>query len=198
MFQYIRGEITETEPGAVVIECGGIGYRASVSAQTLSKCCRASGATKLYTYLNVREDGVDLFGFADRDELRAFELLITVSGVGPKAAISILSIFTPEGFARAVSTEDTRSLSKASGVGAKTAARIVLELRDKVAKQLGTGGTSESTAAIGDTNDKLTEAQNALLVLGYTRSEAVAALGGIDTSQELETIIRIALSRLMK
>ena len=191
MFHYIKGEITETEPNAVIIECGGIGYRASVSAQTLSRCCRASGIVKLYTYLNVREDGMDLFGFADIEELTAFRLLISVSGVGPKAAISILSIFTPEKFALAVRTEDVHALSKASGVGAKTAARIVLELRDKVAKHLDVSETSVSPSG-QDLRGKLDEAQNALLVLGYTRAEAQAALRGIDS------IIRLALSKLMK
>ncbi len=197
MFHYIKGEITETEPNAVIIECGGIGYRASVSAQTLSHCCRASGIVKLYTYLNVREDGMDLFGFADIEELTAFRLLISVSGVGPKAAISILSIFTPEKFALAVRTEDVHALSKASGVGAKTAARIVLELRDKVAKHLDVSETSVSPSG-QDLRGKLDEAQNALLVLGYTRAEAQAALRGIDSNADLETIIRLALSKLMK
>ncbi len=197
MFHYIKGEITETEPNAVIIECGGIGYRASVSAQTLSRCCRASGIVKLYTYLNVREDGMDLFGFADIEELTAFRLLISVSGVGPKAAISILSIFTPEKFALAVRTEDVHALSKASGVGAKTAARIVLELRDKVAKHLDVSETSVSPSG-QDLRGKLDEAQNALLVLGYTRAEAQAALRGIDSNADLETIIRLALSKLMK
>ena len=197
MFHYIKGGITETEPNAVIIECGGIGYRASVSAQTLSHCCRASGIVKLYTYLNVREDGMDLFGFADIEELTAFRLLISVSGVGPKAAISILSIFTPEKFALAVRTEDVHALSKASGVGAKTAARIVLELRDKVAKHLDVSETSVSPSG-QDLRGKLDEAQNALLVLGYTRAEAQAALRGIDSNADLETIIRLALSKLMK
>ena len=197
MFHYIKGEITETEPNAVIIECGGIGYRAFVSAQTLSHCCRASGIVKLYTYLNVREDGMDLFGFADIEELTAFRLLISVSGVGPKAAISILSIFTPEKFALAVRTEDVHALSKASGVGAKTAARIVLELRDKVAKHLDVSETSVSPSG-QDLRGKLDEAQNALLVLGYTRAEAQEALRGIDSNADLETIIRLALSKLMK
>ena len=129
--------------------------------------------------------------------MTAFRLLISVSGVGPKAAISILSIFTPEKFALAVRTEDVHALSKASGVGAKTAARIVLELRDKVAKHLDVSETSVSPSG-QDLRGKLDEAQNALLVLGYTRAEAQAALRGIDSNADLETIIRLALSKLMK
>ena len=198
MFQYIKGEITETEANAVIIECGGIGYRASVSAHTLSQCCRTAGMMKLYTYLNIREDGIDLFGFADAEELSAFRLLISVSVFGPKAAISILSTFTPEKFALAVRTEDIRALSTASGVGAKTAARIVLELRDKVSKQLSVSSSGEQDRNIQETSGKLSEAQNALAVLGYTRAEAMAALREVDASADLEAIIRAALARLMK
>lgn len=207
MLYHVYGELVLTEPGSAVIDCNGVGYKLTVSNTTLSSlpALNTEKKVKLLTHLQVREDGVELFGFYSHEELYAFKLLTSVSGVGPKAAMAILSLLTPEKFALAVTTEDAKSLSRASGVGAKTAARIVLELRDKIAKDFpsfadhssgvkssaGGGGFPESKATFSD-------AQDALLVLGYSRAEAINALRGLDSELPAEELIRAALTKLMK
>ena len=156
---------------------------------------------KLYTHFAVREDGVELFGFYDLEERDTFKLLSTVSGVGPKAAINIMSALTPESFAVAVMNGDTKLISKAQNVGAKTAARIVLELKDKIGKTVSVQGGEEILTSVNtaSSSEKVSEAQNALMVLGYKQSEAVAALRGIDVNKyDLEDIIREALKKLMR
>ena len=202
MFYYISGTLAHKSMSFAVIDAGGVGYRMTVSQNTLDKLPLAGNAAKLYTYLAVREDGIELFGFFDETELSTFQMLITVSGVGPKVAMSILSLLTPEKFALAVCTEDTKAISKASGVGAKTAARIVLELKDKLIKERGNefSALSESPAAAkgSPARGKLTEALDALMVLGYQRAEATAVLKSLPTEQmTLEEIIRQALKKLM-
>lgn len=199
MFYHINGELCLTENHTAVIDCGGVGYKLTVSNNTLGAISHKLGEkVKLYTYLAVREDAVELFGFCSVQEHSAFKQLITVSGVGPKAAISILSTLTPEQFAAAVCSSDTKALGRASGIGAKTAARIVLELKDKLAKEFGTDTVTAAPAGIKATG-KLSDAVNALLVLGYTKAEATEALSGIDSSaMPLETLITAALKRLMK
>lgn len=205
MFYYISGGLALLEPNCAVIDAGGVGYRMTISQTTyaaLPRPAQPMPQARLFTYLAVREDAVDLFGFATVEELSAFKLLISVSGVGPKAAISILSLLTPEKFALAVCSEDTKALSKAVGVGAKTAARIVLELKDKLlreAKEDNSTAAALETIKPGASTNRLTEAQDALIVLGYTRGEALTALRAIDTANmELEDIIRAALKKLMK
>ena len=168
----------------------------------------ASGApstAKLYAYMAVREDGIELFGFISETELDAFKMLLTVSGVGPKAAISILSLLTPEKFALAVCTEDRKTISKAAGIGPKTAARIILELKDKLMKEgnidttLAEGITQSGSSHTVTMSGKLSEAQDALMVLGYSRSEAQAALRGIDVEKyDIEGVIKQALKQLMR
>ena len=152
----------------------------------------------------VREDGIELFGFASESELEAFKLLITVSGVGPKAATAILSVFSPDKLFITIMNEDTKSIAKANGIGAKTAARIVLELKDKISKTYSESIPTTQSAASNLTSapagsSKLSDAQSALLVLGYTKSEIVASLRGVDISdKETDDIIRIALKNLSK
>ncbi len=187
-----------------VIDCCGVGYRVMITANTLTKIGASEGQTiRLFTYLQIREDAVELYGFSDTEELAMFRLLITVSGVGPKAAMSILSILTPEGLAVAVGAEDAKAISRAPGVGGKTAARVVLELKDKLAKLYPAhAGIPESAAPAasraGGNTSKLSDARDALLVLGYSRSEVASALGKCDTSGEVEDMIRDALALLMK
>ena len=156
----------------------------------------------LFTHLPVREDGVELFGVGGREELSAFRLLISVSGVGPKAAISILSTMTPDRFAYAVCTEDAKALSRAPGIGGKTAARIVLELKDKISKDQLTGDLASlkdlpaAKAPAGAASGKVREAEDALGVLGYSRAEIAAVLRDLDTAAlSLEDIIKAALRR---
>ncbi len=204
MFYYLQGKLAYTEPNLAVVDVGGVGYKLTVSGTTYSALPRTSAepTVKLYTHMAVREDEVELFGFYSNEELSAFKLLITVSGVGPKAAMAILTLLTPERFALAVCSEDTKTLSKASGIGAKTAARIVLELKDKMSKEapaiMQSGGDAGIAPAAGSAG-KLSEAIDALTVLGYSRQEAMSAIRGLDTDKlPLEEIIRLSLKKLMR
>ncbi len=206
MFYYISGRLAKLDATFAVVDAGGVGFKLTISRSTYYKMPQGERPNvTLYTYMAVREDGTELFGFASEEELSAFKLLITVSGVGPKAAISILSTLTPEKLALAVCTEDKKSISQASGIGAKTAARIILELKDKL-KTEGLGNTEENDSALLSSmgelqkgNSKLSDAQDALSVLGYSRNEALRVLGTIDTANlELDDIIRLALKKLMK
>ncbi|MBQ6702863.1 MAG: Holliday junction branch migration protein RuvA [Clostridia bacterium] len=201
MFYHISGELVAVESNMAVVDCNGVGYCLTVSLNTQRYLKTPGQKVKLYTHFSVREDGVELFGFYDTEERDTFKLLITVSGVGPKAAINIMSALSPESFAVAVMNGDTKLISKAQNVGAKTAARIVLELKDKIAKTVPIGeDVSVDTVAVGgNASEKMSEAQNALMVLGYKQSEAAAALRGLNVqNMELEDIIREALKRLMK
>ena len=207
MFYYLCGKLAHLEPGVAVIDCGGVGYKLSISGTTYdalsqNRSNNETATVKLYTHLAVREDEVELFGFAKQTELATFKLLLTVSGVGPKAALSILSYLTPEKFAIAVCTDDTKTIAKASGIGPKTAARVVLELKDKLMKESGNGfgtPTQLSASSVGSTRGVMNEAIDALIVLGYSRAEAMSALKDLDISgSELQEIIRLALKKLMR
>lgn len=200
MFYYIKGELVYTDPSTAVVDCNGVGYKMGVSKNTLARLTKRGEKVCLYTYFHVREDAVELLGFYTEAELEAFKLLITVSGIGPKAAMSILSVLTPEKFALAVTMGDTKAIAKASGVGSKTAARVILELKEKVAKSF----PAESAAAEGEipVTDELVfgnteEAIGALMVLGYSRQEAQTALKGVDPLLSLEDMITAALRKMM-
>ncbi len=209
MFYYISGTLAHAEPGFAVIDAGGIGYKMTISQTTYDSLpahlsVDTAPQVKLYSYMSIREDGVELFGFYSYEELSTFKLLISVSGVGPKVALSVLSYFTPEKFALAVVAEDSKALSKASGVGAKTAARIVLELKDKLSREMPSNmsvsaKSLEAPQTSAASKGKLTEAQDALTVLGYTRAEAMSAIRAVYSDElGLEEIIRKALKELMK
>ena len=194
MIYSVRGKLIHTESELAVVECGGVGYACKTTFYTLQKIAGESEVT-LYTYLAVRENDVDLFGFSSQEELRCFKMLITVSGVGPKAALSILSSNTPSQFALTVATGDFKSLTKSKGIGAKTAQRIVLELKDKIAKGdlPQQAGTVSAPAPIKGTAG---EALSALMVLGFSEAEAENALSGLDSSLPIEQLIKSALKRL--
>ncbi len=199
MFYYLNGIVAEIEANLAVIDCGGVGYACATTNYTLSQLKKGEKA-KLYTYMNVREDAMELFGFASQSELHSFKLLLGVSGVGPKAALSILSANTPANLAMAVVMGDEKALTAAPGIGKKIAQRIILELKDKLAKEQ---GAFESDASIPQLtvlpNDKAKEAGAALAVLGYSGAEVAAALKGIDMETlPLEEIIRQALKRMVK
>ena len=204
MFYYLQGQLVHLEPTAVAIDCGGVAYRLSVSLFTSDRLADRKGTeVRLYTHLQVREDNLELFGFASNDELQMFRYLISVSGVGPKAAMSVLSTLPPEKFSYAVCTEDVKAIAKAPGLGAKTASRIILELKDKFAKEF--LGEKDTKISVGVSsggapakNGKLTEATEALQSLGYDRSSILNALRGIDTEKlTLEEIITAALKRFL-
>lgn len=210
MFYYLSGTLALAAPGLAVVDVGGVGYKLTISENTYAALPRrgltdaAAPGVKLYTYMAVREDDIELFGFASEAELSSFRMLLGVSGVGPKAAMAILSILTPEKFALAVCMEDRKAIAKASGIGPKTAARIVLELKDKLQKQFAADAgdlpdaeEAEFVAATGG-KGKLAEAQDAMLVLGYTRQEAVHVLKSIPVDQmSVEDIIKEALKKMM-
>lgn len=207
MFYYIKGKLVHLEPTFAVVDVGGVGYKLTVSGTTYEAMPPRSVTdppqVTLYTHLAVREDDIELYGFATQAELSSFRMLLTVSGVGPKAALAVLSLLSPEKFALAVCTDDRRTISRANGVGPKTAARIILELKDKMLKENGgaipDGGAVSSAPAAPAGRGKLSEAVDALIVLGYSRPEALTALKTVDTDRlELEAIIRAALKNLMK
>ncbi len=201
MFYSLTGTVTLTEPYLAVIDCGGVGYACNTTLTTLSALTKGETAT-LYTYLYVREEIFDLYGFSTRDELRCFKRLLGISGVGPRAALAILSANTPERLALAILTGDEKALTTAPGIGKKIAQRIILELKDQLAKeQKAAGGNMPlpelSAGAAGP--DKYSEAAAALVVLGYSASEAAAALKGIEIeSMSLEQIIKEALRHMLK
>ena len=200
MFYYLNGVVAEMEANLAVIDCGGVGYACATTNYTLSQLKKGERA-KLYTYMNVREDAVDLFGFSSQSELHSFKLLLGVSGVGPKAALVILSTNTPANLAMAVVMGDEKALTAAPGIGKKIAQRIILELKDKLAKEQASFGpdTGGSVPLTVLPNDKAKEAGAALAVLGYSGSEVAAALKGIDIDTlPLEEIIRQALKRMVK
>lgn len=199
MFYYVNGTVAEIEAGLAVIDCSGVGYACATTNYTLSQLKKGERA-KLYTYLNVREDAMEMFGFASQSELRSFKMLIGVSGVGPKAALSILSSTTPQQLSMAVVMGDEKALTAAPGIGKKIAQRIILELKDKLIKeQGGFEAGSGAAAAMPAQSNKAGEAAAALAVLGYGSQEIAAALKGIDMDTlPLEEIIRQSLKKMVK
>lgn len=204
MIYCLTGEVlmVDSLSMSAVIDCCGVGYKLTVTGSTLSKLAAVPKGTKtrVYTYMTVREDAVELSGFSTKEELDTFKLLIGVSGVGPKAAIAILSVLSPSALANAVASEDAKAIAQAPGVGAKTAARVVLELKDKLAKGLvsQTQSAEQAGARTPVAGSRLSDARDALVVLGYSRAEVLNALAGIDPSLETEEIIRAGLAKLMK
>ena len=200
MFYYLSGTVAHVEPYLAVIDCGGVGYACRTTSYTLSALKKGEKG-KLFTYLSVRQDGVDLFGFATQEELNLFQQLTSVSGVGPKAALSILSASTPANLALSIITGDEKALTCAQGVGKKIAQRVILELKDKLSKgqTISAGGGAVPGAAVTIIPDnKLSEASAALAVLGYSQSEINIALKDVDLTQPLEQIIRQALKKMVK
>ena len=198
MIYSVRGKLIHTGTDLAVVECGGVGYACKTTFYTLQKIA-GSEEVMLYTHLAVRENDVDLFGFSTVEELECFKMLITVSGVGPKAAISILSGNSPSQFALTVATGDHKALTKCKGIGAKTAQRIVLELKDKIAKEnsISVRGNDTIASAVA-TGSAAQEAMTALMVLGYSENEAAQAVGSPDPSLPVEEIVKKALVRLAR
>ena len=201
MFYYLDGTVAEILPGLAVIDCGGVGYACKTTNNTLAALKKGQRG-KLYTHLNVGEGIFELYGFAAQNELNSFRMLIGVSGVGPKAALAILSSATPEALAMAVVTEDAKALMAAPGIGKKIAQRIILELKDKMARENAggldfSGGKGVPAAPLFAS--KATEAAQALAVLGYSSQEVQMALKGVDVENlPLEEIIRQSLKKMVK
>lgn len=201
MFYYLDGTVAHIGLNLAVIDCGGVGYACHTTATTISRLTKGERG-KLFTHLNVREELFELYGFATENERNCFQMLISVSGVGPKAALSILSLATPETLALAIITGDEKALTSAPGIGKKIAQRVILELKDKLAKGQLTTGSVEQYGGSGMTlipENKTSEATAALAVLGYSTTEAALALRGLDLDAlTLEEIIRQALRRMVK
>lgn len=198
MIYSLRGTLKVKELNYAVIECCGVGYGCRTSYTTVSKLGEIGSETMLYTYLYIREDVVELFGFSSLQELSCFKLLISVSGVGPKAATAILSDLTPEKFAFTVASGDSKLFTKTKGIGAKTAQRIVLELKDKISSESLSGAVSKdaaefAAAAGGEASSSVSEALEALMVLGYSQGEAAPILGKLDPSMSTQDLIKETL-----
>ncbi|MBR3759485.1 MAG: Holliday junction branch migration protein RuvA [Ruminococcus sp.] len=200
MIYSLNGRLAVKELNFAVIECGGVGYGCRTSYNTIAQLGETGSSVMLYTHLYIREDMAELFGFATQQELSCFRLLISVSGVGPKAAISILSDVTPEQFAFLVASGDSKAFTRTKGIGAKTAQRIVLELKDKISSEsisgAFTGASIPSSPAAGASSASVSEALEALMVLGYSQGEASSVLGKLDPSLSTQELIKETL-RLM-
>ena len=201
MYYYVSGQVAHVEPYLAVIDCGGGGFPCRTTAYTISQIKKGDRA-KLFTYLSVREDAMDLYGFFSQEELKLFQQLISVSGVGPKAALAILSSSTPANLAMSIITGDEKTLTRAPGVGKKIAQRVILELKDKLAKGQTVSASGENITMDAVTiipQNKLSEASAALAVLGYSQAEINVALKGVNVDgQPLEQVIRMALKNMVK
>lgn len=196
MIYNVRGTLTYTDINYAVVECGGVGFKCFVSMTTLKELPSIGKETNLYTYLAVREDAMDLFGFATQQELDAFKLLITVSGVGPKAAMAVLSVLPPDRLSVAVSSGDVKSIQSAQGVGKKTAERIVLELKDKMLGIAPSNAAAVQGIQAVATNSDAQEAVEVLVSLGFNQSDAATVVGAMDKGLSVDDMIRKGLKQL--
>lgn len=201
MFYYLNGELAYSEGNMCVIDCNGVGYKLTVSMITADSLLTKLGKKiKLFTHLAVREDGVEFFGFSSNEERECFNKLISVSGIGPKVAISILSTHTPEKLAYAIATDDIALLAKTPGIGKKTAQRIILELKDKLSVDISETDTmsSYSASSLISKSKNISEAIEALMVLGYDKSTVTSAVKGIDPNMDPAEIIKLVLKKLAR
>lgn len=201
MFAYIKGKLAYKHNDSIVVEANGVGYKIFTALSTIEAVGAVGDEVRIYTHLYVREDMMNLYGFFTQEELGMFELLITVSGVGPKAAISLLSSVSPSKFGLAVITDDAKTLTKAQGIGSKMAQRIILELKDKMKKEqlVAVGGGKEEAKAVNRESSKVSEAISALMVLGYTALEASKAVSAVySEDMDLEAIIKDSLKGLVR
>ena len=197
MFYHLAGIVSDIDINLAVIDCGGVGYAVNTTVNTLSRI-KLNEKAKLYISEYIKEDSFDLYGFATLSEKRCFDMLLTVSGIGPKAAQAILSATTPEGLAIAIMNGDEKAITVAQGVGKKIAQRVILELKDKVSKEMGSSSVELPVIHSPADGDSRNEAVAALMVLGYSTPEINSALKGMDISgMSTEQIVKIALKNLM-
>ncbi len=199
MFEFIKGELYSKSADSVVINVGGVGFKIYTSYQTINALGEVKKQVTVYTHLNVREDEITLFGFATNEELAVFHMLLSVSGVGPKVALSVLSTLTPSAFSMAVATGDFKVISKSKGIGPKIAQRIVLELKDKIKKNMNITDTevSDDVSGLNVQNDVDRDAVSALMVLGYTVKEASEAVRkAYSDGMTLEETVKQALRQM--
>ena len=200
MIASLHGKLIAKDTGVAVVECGGVGMKCSITGNTYSKLAQVGDEVFLYTYLSVREDALDLYGFYSEQELNAFKLVTGVNGVGPKMGLAILSQFDVDRLMFYIAGADAKALTAASGVGLKTAQRIVLELKDKVGA---VAGTSENIGAVASVSgstpgSSVSEAVEALVALGYGKSEASLAVSRLDTTLAVDELIKQALRTLAR
>lgn len=199
MFYYLNGKITVLDAGLAVVDCAGVGYACRCSSYTQSQL-RLGEEHRLFTHVNMKEDAIEIYGFSGREELRLFNQLTSVTGVGPASALAILSVLSPDQLTLAVMTGDERSITRAKGVGAKSAKRIILELKDKLGGELdfSEGPAAGSVPVSGKESGKLALAAAALAELGYSQAEAAAALKGADVEhQSVEELVRYGLRAMV-
>ena len=200
MFYHLNGTVSELAQNLVVLECGGIGFALNATLNTVSRL-KIGETAKLYVAESIGETNFDLYGFADKAEKRCFEMLVSVSGIGPKAALSILSYTTPEGLALAIMNNDLKTLTVAPGIGKKIAQRVILELKDKISKEMGGAEISLPIAAApaAAENSQVSDALTALTVLGYSSAEVAPVLKTLDVSgMSAEQIIKTVLRQMVK
>lgn len=198
MFYSISGRIVFADATSVAIQTGGVAYKINTSLNTLQKTGGTGHDATLYTYLSVREDAMELYGFSTPDELDFFKMLMNVQSVGPKSALAILSVHTPESLIFAISCGDAKAISRAQGIGAKTAQRIILELKDKVTKMMPSEiNATDYSMPMPAVGGNIPEAQAALIALGYSQSDAAKALSGADSKASVEELIRFALKKML-
>lgn len=199
MLYNLKGTLTVSDVNFIVVECGGVGFKCFTTLNTVKQIGKTGDTVNVYTYLAVREDAMDLYGFSSLAELDAFKLLITVSGIGPKAAASILSELSPDKLAVCIASGDAKAITKAQGVGKKTAERVVLELKDKMgAIAVGDVSDAVSSAASVSANSDSAEAVEALVALGYAQSDAAVVVGAMDKSLSVDEMIKLGLKQLAK
>lgn len=196
MIYSLNGEVTYIGQNLIVVECGGVGYACHSTASAVSRAVMGE-KLKLYTYLNLRQDAIELFGFADEAELNCFKMLISVSGVGCKYAIAVLSVLNPQEFALAVVNDDYKRIANAQGIGKKTAQKIIFELKDKISKDRSFENTGIPQIDLGAVaSNAVSEALTALMVLGFTNAQAQMALEGLSPELSVQELVKEGLKRL--
>lgn len=203
MINYVSGILSEIEENLIIVEAGGIGYGINVPASLIGELPKAGSAVRIYTYFSVKEDSESLYGFLNKEDRDMFKQLISVNGVGPKGALAILSVMRPDDLRLAIATGDSKSISRAQGIGLKTAERVILELKNKIGdiNAIGAavlGGKSAGTIAAGKQYGPVSEAMDALIMLGYSRMEAGKALSLVNVNEDMPTeeVLRLALKNI--
>lgn len=199
MYSYIKGELVEILNDVIVVEAGQIGYNIHIPASMIDNFTGTGQEVKIYTYLQVKEDDMQLYGFLTRDDLNIFKLLLGVNGIGPKGALAVLSVMTPDDLRFAVLGEDAKSIAKAPGIGNKTAQRVILELKDKISLEDAFAAKTEHIAEQQSiTSTVKNEAVQALTALGYSSSEALKAINGVELTEDItvEEVLKQALKQM--
>ena len=200
MYSYIKGELVEIQPESIVVEAGQIGYEIRMPANMVGRLGGIGGSVTVYTYLHVKEDLMELYGFLSRDDLQVFRLLLGVNGIGPKGALAILTALTPDDLRIAVLGEDAKAIAKAPGIGSKTAQRVILELKDRLSLVPVAGNASPAAQAISQDSSSAVKAEavQALVALGYSSSEAWKSVGKIELAPEMtvEELLKLCLKQM--